>query len=69
MSIKLCDEKVDIIGDMLKNVETLKTNIIDYYSEDALTFNLDEFLKIFYELCNSVNRALEVSIFSLLFII
>ena len=41
-------------------IEKSKSDIIEYYCEDELTFNLDEFLKIFYEFANNIIRAREV---------
>ena len=59
---KKCNLKVESLEGKFNRIETLKQELIDYYCEDALTFNLDDFLKIFFDLCNNINRAKEVRI-------
>ena len=49
--------------DVLKRIEQLKQDLIEYYSEDALTFNLDEFFKIFNDFYKNFVRAREVTNF------
>jgi hypothetical protein len=50
---------------MFAKIDKLKVEIIEYYCEDELTFNLDEFLKIFCEFSNNANRVREVNKFIL----
>lgn len=45
----------------MKKLESYKLDIIDYYCEDPLTFNYDDFFKIFHDFCNNVIRARQVS--------
>ncbi|CAF0767609.1 unnamed protein product [Brachionus calyciflorus] len=53
------DQKVNILQNLFEQIEAYKTKIVEYYCEDPLTFNLDEFLNIFREFCNHINTARE----------
>ena len=49
-----------MLDNNLKKIDDYRVKIIEYYCEDALTFDLGEFLKIFNDFCSNVNRAIEV---------
>lgn len=58
---KACNYKVDELEHSLSEIDDLKLKLIDYYTEDSLTFDLDEFLKNFHDLCLNITKAKEVN--------
>lgn len=61
MNFKACNYKVDELEHSLNEIDDLKLKLIDYYTEDSLTFDLDEFLKNFHDLCLNITKAKEVN--------
>jgi hypothetical protein len=58
---KSCEKKISELEGLLNEIESYKVKLIDYYCEDNLTFDLDEFNKNFNELCVNINKVKEVS--------
>lgn len=52
--------KVLKLAEEFSTLNKAKADIVIAYAEDDLTFNLDSFLKIFYEFSNNITKAREV---------
>lgn len=59
--LKAFKARVDILSNDWNKLEQLKQELIDYYCEDPLTFNFDEFFKIFADLCRNITKARDVN--------
>jgi hypothetical protein len=49
------------LGETISRVESSKQAIVESYGEEEAAFNLDEFLKLFYEFSVNVHKARDVS--------
>ncbi len=57
---KIFSLKIEKLSELWNKIEHHKQDLIEYYCEDVLTFNFDDFLKIFHDFCRNVVRAREV---------
>lgn len=58
--IKNFSTKVNKLNDQFETVDSCTKELIKSYGEDELTFNLDDFLKNFYDFSINMSKAREV---------
>ena len=56
-----CNENVKMLDKLIQDIEVTKLKLMEFYCEEESTFNFDEFLKVFSDLCSNINRVKEVS--------